>query len=396
MQARYLYEGPKSRPEYNTWDWQEYPPKPMKESVAKSLEENAITIYRIKDKDKRAVGDRYPLKTRDIIVHDRMLIKAMAPILKKHGKHVDVNISLKLEPPFEPLFFSMSEFLALHKATRDDSPLKRLLELLVKVLDDLFFSTQKEVRALRAQKLISFKHAWTYFPTGTVLYTYGRNTEMLSEVVECSQRAATLNLTVKLLVFDGTGFVWRKKELIIPTFDDNLPITELSHYPLEFHEDPESVKRHLTERGKMVLDLQGLHYRTYDGIAQDGNDSHNVEGRILIDVIGYNKYHLAQGKREVGDPETVRNAETKRVILRGKDTKDDKKSIKRLSEEEQACNKAEMLEKKDFLKFIGPLIEGYALKNKKWCKWNAPEPWIRGLMSPSVLLRRGHLAHDME
>lgn len=372
MKVRHWYEGPKSFPCDDTWDWKDYPPKSMSESVAKSLEEYTIAVYKIKDKGKTAVGSRYPLMGHQVFIHERLLVEAVAPIFKKFGTHVNVEQSIKVKAPFVPLYLGMPDFLALHKATPDDTALKRLLEILIKVLDDLFFTIKKEVRSLRAQGLINFEHAWTYFPAGTIVYTYGRNSEMLSEVVEYGPPSTQeLKLVVKVLTFDGSGFVWRRTTLSIPAFRGNIPITELSHYPLEFHADPASVRRQLTERGKRVLDLQGLHYQMYDGIAQepDQGAAHNVEGRILIDVVGYNKYHLAQGKREGEDPDTVRNAATTRVGVRNGDPAgDDKATLKRLSDEAQARNKEEMLEKGDTLMFVGPFIEGYALKNKLWRK----------------------------
>jgi hypothetical protein len=42
--------------------------------------------------------------------------------------------------------------------------------------------------------------------------------------------------------------------------------------------------------------------------------------------------------------------------------------IKRLSDEEQKTNRAEMLAKPDELCFLSPMLEGYALKNKTWRK----------------------------
>ena len=367
----YWYEGPKSS-HSSGWDWQDYPPKPMSESTMKALEEHAIAVYKVKDTQKVAVGNRYPLKVYQIFIHEPLLLQALQPILKKHGTHVNVQISLEMMAPFAPLYFGMPEIIALYKATSDETPLKGLLELLIKVLDDVFFTIKKQVRSLRAQRLITYEQAWMFFPTDTILYTYGRNSEMLSKVVTCEKGGTRLTITVKTLTFDGNGFVWREKKLHIPRFEGNIPITELSHYPIEFHEDSERLKRQLMDRGRKVLDLQGLHYRTYDGIAQElgkGNASHNVEGRILIDMAGYNKYHLSQGKREAGDPETVRNAETTLVRANESEAQDgNNSSLKRLSEEEQARNKAEMLEKEHLLMFIDPLIMGYALKNKMWCK----------------------------
>lgn len=87
--------------------------------------------------------------------------------------------------------------------------------------------------------------------------------------------------------------------------------------------------------------------------------------------MGFNKHHLAQGIREGRGPDARRN------MVRGtgrppppKDRKIPEKAIisKRLEEHEQQKNKEAMLAKEDDLVFMSPLIDGYALKNKLWCK----------------------------
>ena len=78
--------------------------------------------------------------------------------------------------------------------------------------------------------------------------------------------------------------------LDILQFTGNKPISELRHYPLEFHSDPVGMQERMRKRGSMVLDYQGLHYALYNGIAihQDaqGAQKHNVSGlRPLILII---------------------------------------------------------------------------------------------------------------
>ena len=43
--------------------------------------------------------------------------------------------------------------------------------------------------------------------------------------------------------------------------------------------------------------------------------------------------------------------------------------LRYLTEEEAARNKAVMLENENDLMFMAPFVEGYALKNKMWCKF---------------------------
>jgi len=94
-----------------------------------------------------------------------------------------------------------------------------------------------------------------------------------------------------------------------------------------------------------------------------------VDSRILIDVVGFNKHHLAQGVRENKKPEVMRQV----VPGTGREpdtlkikTPDAATVIKRLSEEEQQVNQRVMLALGNDIMYMYPLVEGYALTNKMW------------------------------
>jgi hypothetical protein len=68
----------------------------------------------------------------------------------------------------------------------------------------------------------------------------------------------------------------------------------------------------------------------------------------------------AMGIPVVNQPVTV----TTRTLPESKDDF----YIKRLSDEDQKKNRDDMLARPDELCFLSPMLEGYALKNKMWCK----------------------------
>ena len=381
-----FYEGKNSDASY--FDWVDYPPKQMSKSQAKAQDRVAIKTYKVKDRDKPSMAGRYPLKYHMIEIQNPTLVAALEPILKKENVYLDVNETASFTQPFRPLYFCQDDIMALYKSTPADEALKGYLNLLLRLMDDMFGDVRTRKRHLQASGLVNFKLAWTYFPRGTIVYSYGRNSELLCQVEETSYRKTTHGsvfvITGKVLTFNGDAFVWQESELETPAFEGNKPVRELLHYPLEFNPDRDDVRRRMLARGRRVLDLQGLTYCTYNGIAlyQEGKEKlekHNVEGRILIDVVGYNKYHLTQGKREGKDPESQKNAVTRRVKPHsaggdedgsGADAHKalDKGSNKHLTEAEQQKNREEMLAREDDLVFMSPLLEGYALKNKLWSK----------------------------
>ncbi|WYZ35140.1 hypothetical protein EsH8_I_001416 [Colletotrichum jinshuiense] len=368
-----LYEGKNSC--NGIYDWVDFPPKQMSKKAAENQDRPAIKVYKIKDIEKPVIAGRFSLTYHQISIQNPTLVAALEPILKKEDFHIDPTDTATFEAPFRPLFFCYDEVLDLYKTT-EDSSLKGYLQLLVRTLDDMLGETREKKRRLQASGLISFKMAWTYFPRGSIVYSSARNTEMLCKVedtaYERTQAGVFLNINCKILAFNGESFVWVDHQLQIQKFSGNKPIRELAHYPLQFHLQKDEIIQRTLARGKRVLDLQGLKYCTYNGIATADKNKHNVEGRILIDVVGYNKYERTQGKRETDDPETRRNRVTRRHLPEDEvnepkpDKVEETKPDKHLSEKDQLKNKEEMLAREDDLVFMSPLIEGFALKNKLW------------------------------
>ncbi|CCT73694.1 related to TOB3 (member of AAA-ATPase family) [Fusarium fujikuroi] len=374
-----LYEGKHSDPGRNNWDWQDYPPKQMPTAIAKARDRVAIKVYKIKDIQKGAISNRYPLKYHQVDIQNPLLVSAIEPILKKENLHLDVHDIAVFKEPFRPLWFCQDEIRDLYRNTKKEYPLKGYLQLLLRVFDEIFRDLKIKRRNLLDKDLIDFRTAWTLFPRDSTAYSYGMNSEFIAKVdgteYDTNEGVMQLVLTAKVMAFNGEEFIWRKKSLTINEFAGNKPIRELRHYPFEMHPEKDAIEQRLVSRGRKVLDLQGLTYCSYNGIAlhpgESGVEKHNVECRILVDVVGYNKYHLAQGKRENKDPEIevvdVSRRRHKQDLAEAKpEGKHPKTQQKRLNEEDQTKNKEELLQKPKELAFMTELIGGYALKNKLW------------------------------
>ncbi|KAK3387869.1 P-loop containing nucleoside triphosphate hydrolase protein [Podospora didyma] len=401
-----LYEGPNSHD--TSYEWVDYPPKQLSKSAAKAQDRVAIKVFKIKDTDKPVISGRASLRYHMIEIQNPLLVAALAEILKKQEMHLDVNENATFRHPFPELFFGYDDIVTAYQALEKDGtsdPLRPFLLLLIKLLDDMFAETRAKLENLRASGLVSFKLAWAYFPRNTTMITWGNNCELLAKVTDTSYHCAGgLHFMViegKVLRFNGRGFQWEDYQVKLRSFGGNKPITELPAYPLEFHDGAEDVKARLTERGRKVLEYQGLAYVNYSGIAihHEGKNvqKHNVDGRVLIDVVGYNKHHLAQGVREGNDPQTKRqqlivgdddadgedNAEEDDNIVSNRNTNlreqagasasaaaaKAKSATKRLGLAAQKRNEKALLalEKQEpHFMYMLPLIEGYALKNKVW------------------------------
>jgi hypothetical protein len=396
-----LYEGHDSRD--GIYNWVDYPPKQLSKSAAKAQDRVAIKVFKVKDLDKPVILGRWCLRYHMIEIQNPLLVAALAEVLKPHDVHLDTCENATFQYPFSELYFGYDDIVAKHRSLDDTDaahPLRPFLLLLIRLVDDIFADTRARVKALGADGLISFKLAWTLFPKNAAVISWGDNCELLLKVTgtsyTCTLGKNALVIRGKVLRFDGRGFLWEDYSTVIGSFSGNRPVTELPAYPLELHEAAGEVRARLTARGRKVLDHQGLTYVNYTGVAihdegKGGSSRHNVDGRVLVDVVGYNKHHLAQRPRQGSGPQSK-----KRQLVVG-DNDDDKSDntgaatganvsaaavTRRLSPAAQARNKEAMLARdaeEPLLMFMLPLIEGYALKNKLWVSFYvediAPMVW---------------------
>ncbi|KAM0464905.1 hypothetical protein ACHAPV_001896 [Trichoderma viride] len=367
----------------------DYPPKQMSKSAARAQDRVAIKVYKVRDHRKPCISGRVPLKYFKIEIQNPTLVAALAPIVKKESCHLDVNEAASFEEPFRSLWFCQDDIKELYKKTDASEPLKSYLKLFIQVLDDLFREMMIKRRNIQTSRLVDFRTAWTLFPRGSTVYSFGINAEFLAKVESTAYVSSSAGnapqIKVKILKFNGEKFVWQERALPVEEFEGNKPVLELGHYPLDFHQDAEDIKMRLTVRGRKVLDLQGLEYRLYNGIAlHDGRacmEKHNVEGRILLDAVGYNKYHLTQGKRENDRRAHVKNeqigwqfgTDSSSSSDSSTDSLDDESekraAIRRLGEKDFQKNKQHMESRPEDICFISALLGGYALKNKMWMEF---------------------------
>lgn len=402
-----FYEGKNSNPHY--FDWTEKPPRPISKKIAKANDGVAIKVYKIKDLDKPVVSGRFALKYHMLEIQSPHLVNALCPIVKEQGVHLEPTDTATFHYPFRALYFCSDKIMSLYKKLDDGPGLKEHLALLLKVMGEIFGGVHNHVKNLQASKLISFKLAWAYYLKDSLVYSPGKDCERIRKVVDTSYRQSAggkpiLVIKCKEIIFDGEIFIWKDNDVEVGFFEGNKPIKELAHYPLSFHEDPKVVIAKLTTRGKRVLDYQGLVYSEYEGLAiyedECGVEKHNVSGRILIDTYGYNKHHLSLQRRGGKDQDSTNN----RVVVPNNNDlveliecspppppglhrkapppppalnaqqaqKQKSLYIKRLTDDEQAKNKKDMLAREVDLVFLSPLLPGYALKNKLWCKLQLP------------------------
>ncbi|CAI6088248.1 unnamed protein product [Clonostachys chloroleuca] len=374
-----FFEGPKSQP--GLYDWVDYPPRQLSKAAVRVHDRVAIKIYKVKDKTKPAISGCAPLKYYQIEVQNLLLIAALTPIVKKENMILAANCPAVFDCPSRALWFGQDEIKATYEALEDSSTLRNPLQLLIRVLDDMFAELKVKQKQIKSTGLVDFKTAWTLFPKGSSVYSYSINSEVLIKVESTTMMGAKMLIEGKALTFNGREYVWEDRVLPLPYFSGYKPVTELPHCPLEWLPDAAKIKARCIARGKKLLDFQGIRYCCYNGLGiqtcRGQAKRHNVEGRVLIDVVGYNRFLLSQGSRETEDPETARNRVIK--LGGGYDSSEDEEKEEEKEEEkpktnpnrtltaaEQQKNKDAMLCREEDLAFATNLVEGFALRNKEW------------------------------
>lgn len=345
--------------------WTDEPRGQISKETSDEQDSAAIKVFRSKVYGKAGLNGDYHWAICRIDVQNPLLVSALAPILKEENVHLDPLSVATFKVPFCSLWFQQKRIVDLFCEKHDD-PLEPFLKLFVDILHELFRALSAKRAKLLQSELIDFSTVWTLFPRNSSVYSYNVGLHTLRKVDSVRYAGSQLVITCKALSFSGEGFYWSKGDLYIPAFVGNKPIRELSCYPFEFHNDKDSITELLTARGRKVLGLQGVAYRTYNGIAMYQAERvtlrQNVNGRILIDAWGYHKYHLNMGQREKNDP-------AKEWTRDRPEDNNSNDQQQRLSEEDQVINENEMLQKPHELVFMHEIIRGFSLKSKLWCRY---------------------------
>jgi hypothetical protein len=73
----------------------------------------------------------------------------------------------------------------------------------------------------------------------------------------------------------------------VPAFKGARKITSLNCYPLKYHKNEAKIRAELIERGKKFVSLQGVHYKSHEGMAYVKKRKQiikvNINGRIMVD-----------------------------------------------------------------------------------------------------------------
>ncbi|KAK0716196.1 AAA family ATPase [Lasiosphaeris hirsuta] len=162
------------------------------------------------------------------------------------------------------------------------------LPILLDFIDEHFADEIKQGDNLRDKGLVSYEHLWTLFRPGSLVFGSKKGQARVFKLDNyhyAGGQCAGLQLQVQFTDYDGDDFGTRFDGLFIPQFAGAVPIASLPALPLQFHPDPEGVRRALTARGRRWEALAGQNFREYKGVATDADGGRfNIDGRVMVDT----------------------------------------------------------------------------------------------------------------
>lgn len=240
----------------------------------------------------------------------------------------------KLDPDF--LFLYLDDLRTHYKHLKTAKPMgdskrersknaKRLetklqhLKVLLKYLYRDYSETKKQLDSLLRNGLITFDLLWAIFKPKSLIYatTYGNADEPRAFTAECIERHMNLNkgeyyyIEGKYLEFDGKSFGYATAGEEIAAFRGSRKITSLTCYPLVYRKDEAQLRQKLIERGKKFVQLSGVHYKSYSGMAYLKGKRQSVikfnvqQSRMMVDAKTFrrvNPNYCVSPVAKPGDP----------------------------------------------------------------------------------------------
>ena len=185
--------------------------------------------------------------------------------LSHYPYHIFQGEPVTINSPYEAFILNWDK---LEKAANESSSeekddqarkdLKLLLDTISSGSGDQKLDKYFKIReSHKEQKLVTFESLWTLFAPGTLVYGKPFLGQDQVFIVHDNIRPwpmmgrKTSTWTLQCWTYDWNGKIFKRMALQpnIESFEGTKPISSLSFYPLDYHPEPEVLKKHLVERG---------------------------------------------------------------------------------------------------------------------------------------------------
>ena len=147
------------------------------------------------------------------------------------------------------------------------------LQYMAKLLRREILSYQKTMQDNNVMPGLEFQNLWMAFKPGALLYQKVNNVDVicrlkkLYQTKHSSKSPPYWHLKTEVLMCSGKRFDYIYHRVDVSHFDGYKPLNELEIFPLEHHQQLDSIKASILERGKKYVSLRGIHHCSYESLA---------------------------------------------------------------------------------------------------------------------------------
>lgn len=210
------------------------------------------------------------LSLHSITIQSPVLRKLLDEVFEGYTGLSTKTKNLTFKEPFHEFVHCWDKYEDARTRSESDTTQKQLLGLLTSVLEPdirpLLDRKQDIIRERKAQ----FDDVWSIFtPDIEICMSTSmgyRVYQLESSQYQWDQGTVTFVLTCRNISYNGKIFGFETTMLGIESYEGIKSLEDLEVLPLYLHSEQESIISQATTRGKKFVDLQGWHYKSYQGI----------------------------------------------------------------------------------------------------------------------------------
>ncbi|RKF81521.1 hypothetical protein GcC1_025002 [Golovinomyces cichoracearum] len=181
------------------------------------------------------------------------------------------------------------------KSLKRDEIKRKHLKVLIQYLDKDYATIKRTLYPMLESGLITFDLLWALYKPNTLAFTntYGSVDEPRVFKIELAEKEYSFlkgewyDIEGRYLEYDGKIWGMGTMECEVGAFNGSRKITSLNCYPLKYHKNEDKLRADLIERGKKFVSLQGVNYKSHEGMAYYKKRKQivkvHINGRIMID-----------------------------------------------------------------------------------------------------------------
>lgn len=160
--------------------------------------------------------------------------------------------------PHKALYFAREKIAEVARTAESDLA-REHCELLGTELENALADTLDAVEELRNTNEITFSLLWTLFPDNSIFATKWENSITAFRVKRCFQAKEFL-LECETVRFNGFEYGMEACVMKVYQFQGRISVDKIPGLPIYDLDREGMTRRYLVERGRRILDFQGIHY----------------------------------------------------------------------------------------------------------------------------------------